>query len=182
MSSRRICNRARVLKVLVVGTQRRSRDVGIFCVAVDACGSNPDRGDSNTSFGSRGASKKFWKKTLLHTSIAQICENMTPSSANDLCMKTPSKLWLLKVARWSFVQHKLVSKICSLITPGFFNGGALCYVGMLIKCLILKMVSLPEWTRHWCANKHSNTFAHNVCCSLKSLNSVTGRRGKSSPI
>ena len=59
MSSRRICNRARVLKVLVVGTQRRSRDVGIFCVAVDACGSNPNRGDSNTSFGSRGASKKF---------------------------------------------------------------------------------------------------------------------------
>jgi len=59
MSSRRICNRARVLKVLVVGTRRRSRDVGIFCVAVDACGSNPDRGDSNTSFGSRGASKKF---------------------------------------------------------------------------------------------------------------------------
>ena len=46
-------------RVLVVGTQRRSRDVGIFCVAVDSCGSNPDRGDSNTSFGSRGASKKF---------------------------------------------------------------------------------------------------------------------------
>ena len=65
MSSRRICNRARVLKVLVVGTRRRSRDVGIFCVAVDACGSNPNRGDSNTSFGSRGASKKFWNKHQL---------------------------------------------------------------------------------------------------------------------